>query len=149
MMDKSKAAMDKYRKDERLKYLDGNKNQAPRSIKILVASKVDAQVDHERDHKIVCWQDLRVKRKSRKVNQSWKLTEAPASRTGSPTQRLLPRTIQVVAQVAQSCVDRNEAGDTAVVAEVKRVKEVAAAAGKTVIKEGSSLVKMPGQLLEW
>ena len=114
----------------------------------MVAVEEDAQVDRGRDHKIVRKRDQRVKQKSRNLDQSRKLAEALASRTESPTQRLLPREAQVAARVAQGRADGAEAGDAAVVAQVEALEEVAAAAGKTVEKEGTSLVQMPGQLLE-
>ena len=106
----------------------------------MVAFKEDAQVDRGRDHEIVRKRDQRVKQKSRKVDRSQKLAEALASRTGSTTQILLPRTIQVAAQAAQSRADEDTAGDAAVVAKVEVLKEDAAEAGKTVEKEGTSLV---------
>ena len=114
----------------------------------MVAIEEDAQVDRERDHEIVRKRDPGVKQKRKKLDRSRKLAEALASRTGSPTQRLLPREVQVAARVAQGRADGDKAGDAAVVAQVEALKEVAAAAGKTVEKEGTSLVQMPGQLLE-
>ena len=106
----------------------------------MVAFKEDAQVDRERDHEIAQKQDPRDKQKSRNLDRIRKLAEALSSRTGSPTQRLLPRKIQVVARDAQSRADGDKAGDETVVAKVEAIKEVAAAAGKTVKKEGTSLV---------
>ena len=71
------------------------------------------------------------------------MTEALASRTGSPTHKLLPLNIQVVACVAHSRADGDKAWgtarDAAVVAEVEVFKEIAAAAGKTAEKEETSL----------
>ena len=117
--------------------------QAPQPTKH-VASKEDAQVDWEQDHGIVRWQDPRIKWKSRKSDQIWNLVEALTSRTGSQTQRLLHQTIQVAAGVAQGRADGDTTGDAAVVAKVKAVKEIAAAVGKTIKKEGINLITVPG-----